>query len=76
MHYIFKNDRVLGLEVKIDRLSERIELSLEVDIVIFKALRQGYINGDSEAQETKLNDFFFRKSIELLYEGGKHNEKH
>ena len=76
MHYIRKNDRVSDLEVKFDRLTEGIELSLEDDIVIFKALRQGHINGESEAQESKLNDFFFRKSIELLHEGGKQNEKH
>ena len=76
MHFIKKHDRVADLERKFDRLSEGIELSLEDDIVIFKALRQGHINGESEAQESKLNDFFFRKSIELLHEGGKHNEKH
>jgi hypothetical protein len=76
MYYIKKHDRVADLERKFDRLSEGIELSLEDDIVIFKALRQGHINGESEAQESKLNDFFFRKSIELLYEGGTKNEKH
>ena len=75
MHFIKKHDRVADLERKFDRLSEGIELSLEDDIVIFKALRQGHINGESEAQESKLNDFF-RKSIELLNEGGKYNEKH
>lgn len=76
MHFIKKHDRVANLEKKFERLSEGIELSLEENIVIFKALRQGHINGESEAQESKLNDFFFRKSIELLHEGGKHNEKH
>lgn len=75
MYFIKKNDRVADLEKKFDRLSEGIELSLEDDIVIFKALRKGHINGESEAQEGKLNAFFFRKSIELLHEGGKHNEK-
>ena len=76
MYYIRKNDRVSDLEVKFNRLTESIELGLENDSVIFKALRQGHINGESEAQKSKLNDFFFRKSIELLHEGGKHNEKH
>ena len=76
MYYIRKHDRISEIEKKFDMLSEGIELSLEDDIVIFKALRQGHINGESEAQESKLNDFFFRKSIELLHEGGKHNEKH
>ena len=68
MHFIKKHDRVADLEMKFDRLSEGIELSLD-DLVVFKALRQGHINGESEAQESKLNDFFFRKSIELLHEG-------
>ena len=75
MHYIRKNDRVSDLEVKFDRLTEGIELGLENDSVIFKALREGHINGDSEAQERKMNDFFFRKSLEFLHEGGNSNEK-
>lgn len=76
MHFIKKHDRVVELGKTFDRLSEEIELSWEDDIVIFKALRQGHINGESEAQNGKLNDFFFRKSIELLHEGGTTNEKH
>ena len=75
MYYIRKHDRVSDLEVKFDRLTEGIELGLENDSVIFKALREGHINGDSEAQERKMNDFFFRKSLELLHEGGNSNEK-
>lgn len=76
MYFIRKNDRVADLETKFDRLSEGIELGLENDAVIFKALREGHINGESERQEKKMNEFFFKKSIELLHEGGKHNEKH
>lgn len=76
MYFIRKNDRVADLETKFDRLSEGIELGLENDAVIFKALREGHINGESEAQERKMNDFFFKKSLELLHDGGTHNEKH
>lgn len=75
MHFIKKHDRVSELERKFDRLTEGIELGLENDSVIFKALREGHINGDSEAQERKMNDFFFRKSLEFLHEGGNSNEK-
>lgn len=75
MYFIRKNDRVADLETKFDRLSEGIELGLENDAVIFKALREGHINGESERQEKKMNEFFFKKSLELLHEGGSHNEK-
>lgn len=75
MYFIRKNDRVADLETKFDRLSEGIELGLENDTVIFKALREGHINGESERQEKKMNEFFFKKSLELLHEGGSHNEK-
>lgn len=74
MYFIKKNDRVNELEKKVDRLCEGIELSILDDKVIFKALRQGHINGESEAQEKKLDDFIFRKSIELLHEGGSHEK--
>lgn len=76
MYFIKKNDRVANLETKFDRLSEGIELGLENDAVIFKALREGHINGESERQEKKMNEFFFKKSLELLHDGGVKNEKH
>lgn len=76
MYYIKKHDRMAEIEKKFDRLSEGIELGLENDAVIFKALRQGHINGESEAQEQKMNDFFFHNSMSGLYlNGGNHNEK-
>lgn len=75
MYFIKKNDRVANLETKFDRLSEGIELGLENDAVIFKALREGHINGESERQEKKMNEFFFKKSLELLHDGGVKNEK-
>lgn len=75
MYFIKKHDRVSELEKKIDRLCEGMELTILDDKVIFKALRQGHINGESEIQEKKLDEFIFRKSIELLNEGGSHNEK-
>lgn len=42
-------------------IKEGIKLGLENDAVIFKALRSHQINGESEAQEEKMNEFF-RKS--------------
>lgn len=75
MYFIKKHDRVAELEIKFDRLSEGIELGLENDAVIFKALRTGHINGESEAQERKMNEFFFKKSLEFLHDGGIKNEK-
>lgn len=76
MYFIKKNDRVHDLEHKVDRLCEGMELSIMNDKVIFKALREGHINGESERQEKKLDEFIFKKSIELLNEGGIHCEKH
>lgn len=35
-----------------------IKLGLENDAVIFKALREHKINGESELQEQKMNEFF------------------
>lgn len=75
MYFIKKHDKVAVLETKFDRLSEGVELGLENDMVIFKALREGHINGESEKQEVKMNDFFFKKSLELLHEGGNENVK-
>lgn len=72
MYFIKKNDRVHDLEHKVDRLCEGMELSIMNDKVIFKALREGHINGESERQEKKLDEFIFKKSIELLNEGGTH----
>jgi len=37
---------------------EGIKLGLENDAVIFKALREHKINGESELQEQKMNEFF------------------
>lgn len=71
MYYIKKHDRVSDLEKKFDRLTEGVQLGLENDIVIFKALRQGHINGESEAQEKRLNEYFFKcatKGFELTKE--------
>lgn len=45
-----------------DEIKEGIKLGLENDAVIFKALRENKINGESETQETKMNEYF-RKSF-------------
>lgn len=63
MYYIKKHDRMAQIEKKFDRLSEGMELGLENDIVIFNALRKGHINGESERQEEKMRDYFFKKSM-------------
>jgi hypothetical protein len=41
-----------------DEIKEGIRLGLENDSVIFKALRENKINGESEAQEKKMNNYF------------------
>lgn len=43
---------------RIDEIKEGIRLGLENDAVIFNALRENRINGESEAQERKMNDYF------------------
>lgn len=46
----------------LNEIKEGIRLGLENDAVIFKALRDHKINGESEAQEVKMNNYF-RKSF-------------
>lgn len=78
MYYIKKHDRVAQIEKKFDRLSEGITLSLENDAVIFEALRKGHINGESEAQDHKMKDYFFKNSVkgfQLNHEGDSNNDK-
>lgn len=58
MYYVKKHDRLEGLEKEFDRIAEGMKLGLENDVVIFNALRLGHINGESEAQEKKLRDYF------------------
>ena len=65
--YIKRHDRVAEIEKKFDRLSEGMELGLENDVVIFNALRNGHINGESERQEEKMRDYFFKKSMNGFY---------
>lgn len=67
MYYIKKHDRVAQIEKKFDRLSEGMELGLENDVVIFNALRNGHINGESEKQEEKMREYFFHKSMNGFY---------
>lgn len=58
----FLNRYVSKREDRMDRIEEGIRLGLENDAVIFKALREHKINGESEAQEEKMNTYF-RKSF-------------
>ena len=46
-----------------DEIKEGIKLGLENDAVIFNALRKHNINGESEAQEKKMNDYFRKAFI-------------
>ena len=54
--YASRKDRNL------DEIKEGIRLGLENDAVIFKALREHQINGESASQEEKMNRYF-RKSF-------------
>lgn len=59
MHLVKKHDRVADIEKKFDRLADGVQLGLENDIVIFRAMRNGHINGESEVQEKKLAKYFY-----------------
>lgn len=43
-------------------LGEGLSIGLDNDRVIFKALREHAINGDSEAQERKMDDYFRKQT--------------
>ncbi|MFA5453477.1 MAG: hypothetical protein WC248_07880 [Candidatus Methanomethylophilaceae archaeon] len=47
-----------GTKKFLDHIAEGLKLGLENDIVIFQAFRRNAINGESEAQEKKMNDYF------------------
>lgn len=51
-----------------DRVMEGLEIGLENDSVIFKALREHKINGESELQEQKMNQFFRRQFAKVKAE--------
>lgn len=74
MYWLKKHDRVNELEKKFDRFAEGMKLGLENDVVIFKALREGHINGESEEQEKKLREYFFNCSMRGLEKKGGANE--
>ena len=56
MHFINKKEAKDSKQF--DRVMEGIRLGLENDVVIFKALRDNHINGESEKQEEKMNAYF------------------
>lgn len=51
----------------INRNSRGTILSLENQVVIFNALRNNHINGESEKQEKKLNDYYRECAESNLY---------
>lgn len=55
-----KADTLPDLCERINRIGEAVDLSLESHLVTQKALRDGHINGESEAQMAKINDYFRR----------------
>lgn len=63
MYYIKRHDRINDLLVKYERLAEGVKLGLENDVVIFNALRNGHINGESEEQEKKMKEYFYNNSM-------------
>lgn len=68
MYLIKKRDRLARLEAVVERLSEGVMLSLQNDIVIFNALRNNHINGESELQEKKMKEYFYKhtnKGLEI-----------
>jgi len=59
-HKLDKADTLPQLCERINRISEAVDLSLESHLVTQKALREGHINGDSEAQAQKIQEYFRR----------------
>jgi len=55
-----KADTLPELCERINRISEAVDLSLESHLVTQRALRDGHINGESEAQMAKIQDYFRR----------------
>ena len=79
MFYLKKHDRVDELCDKYEALAEGVKLGLENDIVIFAALRNGHINGESEEQEKKMKSYFYQNSchsydLKHHHKGGGNNE--
>lgn len=62
MYVIKKHDRLDKVEKVVERLAEGVTLGLENDIVIFNALRNNHINGESEKQEQKMRTYFKENS--------------
>lgn len=62
MYAIKKHDRLEKVEKVVERLAEGVTLGLENDIVIFNALRNNHINGESEKQEQKMRTYFRENS--------------
>lgn len=68
MYVIHKRDRLKKIEKVVERLSEGVSLGLQNDIVIFNAFRHNHINGESERQEIKMKEYFYKntnKGLEL-----------
>jgi len=57
----------LGNKKYLDKIAEGTKLGLENDIVIFDALRRNKINGESEIQERKMNEYFLHTTTESFY---------
>lgn len=67
-----KADTLPELCQRINRISEAVDLSLESHLVTQKALRDGHINGESEAQMAKIQDYFRRCAAKgMSYDYGK-----
>lgn len=47
-----------NIKCAINRIAEGLNIGLENDRVIFRAFRENKINGESEAQERKMDDYF------------------
>jgi len=59
----FLNRYVSKKDNQMEEIKEGIRIGLENDSVIFKALREHQINGESEKQEEKMNTYFRRSFI-------------
>lgn len=61
----------IGTKKFLDRIAEGLKLSLENDVVLFDAFRRNSINGESEEQEKKMNEYFLHSTTDSFYRKAK-----
>lgn len=58
-----RSSDIAEIKEGLSKLQEGLIMALENDKVIFKALREHSINGESEAQEEKMDEYFLKAAL-------------